>query len=376
MSDGSLEVTLKNQRVISRFSPPQSPEITTLKQLNDGSILLCFELEGKETGIPAARSNLLVQTGAWLKSLDGGDTWFFLRHDYGYLRAPMFQFADGEILLLLQDCLANASGEIYTLGQRSFDNGDTFTGLAVIPIDLPTGQAKVENPGERWAQPYTSEPAVGRRGTELLINRSIIQMDNGDLLANLRGAFRGDARWRNVIIRSSDRGASWSYVSTVAGDPQAPPEIANDAKYEGFDEGAVASLSQGLLIVMRTGSGLPMYQCRSTDEGARWSNPQPCGLRGVYPQLLLMSNGILACSYGRSEFPPSKGVELSLSTDMGESWQDRTVIHDGPSEGYTDIIESRPGELLCLYDTQVSGESDGESNCAMAVNIEVKRLNE
>jgi hypothetical protein len=376
MSGGRLDVSLRNERVISRFRSPQAPEITTLIQLTDGSILLCFELEGDETGIPASRDNLLSVTGAWLKSLDGGDTWFFVRHDVGHFRAPIFQFEDGEVLLLLQDCLATAAGEVYTLGERSIDCGHTLTAPVEIPIALPTGRAKLERPGTSWAQPSTPQSAVGRHGVELMINRSIIQMENGDLLANLCGAFKGDKKWRNIIIRSSDRGASWSYISTVASDPEAPPEIAEHAGYEGFNEAAIASLPNGeLLIVMRTGSGFPMYQCRSVDEGVSWSIPESAGLTGVYPQLLLMSDGLLACSYGRVEDQPSRGVEISFSTDMGRSWRDRTVIHDGPSEGYTDMIEIRPRELLCLYDTQVSaGHEDEASNCAMAVNVEVERL--
>ena len=90
--------------------------------------------------------------------------------------------------------------------------------------------------------------------------------------------------------------------------------------------------------------------------------------------MLLMDNGVLACSYGRVECRPSAGVEISFSTDNGRSWGSRTVIHDGPSEGYTDMIEIRSGELLCLYDTQVADGSTGECNCAMAVDIEVKRV--
>ncbi len=379
MFDQALEISLKDTRVISRIDPPEAPEIATLFRLSDGKILLGFELEGPATGYPSVWNNLLVKAGSWLKSLDGGNTWFFSHFDYGYVRAPIFQFDDGEIILFIQDCLVRTSGEVFTFCQRSTDNGQTFKDCEEALISLPKDLVKTDETKEPWVQPHPPHPTPGRRRTEFFMNRSIIQLTDGDLLASLRGAFIGDRNWRNVLITSSDRGSSWSYLSTIAADPQAPPEVRGKAHYEGFDEAAIAVLPDGeLLTVMRTGSGLPLYQSRSVDGGETWSTPVRSGGKGVYPELLLMSSGILACSYGRVKHPPSTGAELIFSTDLGATWGNRTVIYDEPCEAYTAMLEVNPGELLFLYDTRasdprVSNQAKSPSpNCIMAVNVEVK----
>ncbi|MEM3465284.1 MAG: hypothetical protein QW566_02320 [Candidatus Jordarchaeales archaeon] len=50
--------------------------------------------------------------------------------------------------------------------------------------------------------------------------------------------------------------------------------------------------------MMRTGCGESLYQARSSDRGESWSKPGSIGAIGVDPDLIVLSDGTLACSYG------------------------------------------------------------------------------
>jgi hypothetical protein len=62
-----------------------------------------------------------------------------------------------------------------------------------------------------------------------------------------------------------------------------------------------------------------------------------------------MSNGVLACSYGR---PVSN---LMFSLDGGRTWRDHRVISDRANFNYTAIREISPGRLLYMHDGQIPG---------------------
>ena len=114
-----------------------------------------------------------------------------------------------------------------------------------------------------------------------------------------------------------------------------------------------------------------MFQSRSTDGGQTWSKPVSAGVNGVRPQMVLMSNGVIACSYGRVSHPPSLGDQVMFSLDGGETWTHHTTIYHGPSTGYTSMAEVRPGELLYAYD--VLGFGWTRRNNIMTANIKVER---
>ena len=64
----------------------------------------------------------------------------------------------------------------------------------------------------------------------------------------------------------------------------------------------------------------------------------------VLPDLVLMSNGVLACSYGR----PASCLMFSL--DGGKTWPTHRVISDRVGFNYTSIREISPGRLLYMHD--------------------------
>ncbi len=186
-----------------------------------------------------------------------------------------------------------------------------------------------------------------------LFGRSIVVLDNGEWLSSMYGWFHGDAEpdhyrkggtmRRSYIGRSTDQGRSWDYLSTVA----YRPFLGN----EGYSELVIRRLPNGdVLALVRTGGNSkgtwqdnPLMMSRSRDGGRTWSPVKRTGVEGVWPDLCVLSDGVLVCSTGRP------GAFIMFSTDNGETWTDHTPIDGERYSGYTAVCELAPGELLVGY---------------------------
>jgi hypothetical protein len=113
-----------------------------------------------------------------------------------------------------------------------------------------------------------------------------------------------------------------------------------------------------LLCVMRTeGGGEPLYQARSTDQGKTWSNPRQVGFDGVAPDLIVLENGVVACSFGRP------GCHLVLSADNGETWTyHEEIFSGGKKEGYSHVGPLIPGHALYPGTVGYTGMTEVKSN--------------
>jgi hypothetical protein len=115
-----------------------------------------------------------------------------------------------------------------------------------------------------------------------------------------------------------------------------------------------------LFCIMRTGDDGLMYQTWSADDGKTWTTPVSSEAKGVDPHLRMLSNGMLACSYGR---PGPVTVMFSLD-GTGRVWSNHTTIFEGSGQPagkgdqssrrrstcYSDVIEVAPNRLLVVYD--------------------------
>src|SRR5437764_119075 len=188
--------------------------------------------------------------------------------------------------------------------------------------------------------------------------RSLLELPGGRLLATMCGYVEGDTvpitglkpvsglyKYRTLVGESTDQGASWSLVSTIAYDPR--------IGQESFCEPALARLPGGeLLCIMRTGyTDDPMYTCRSTDDGRTWSKPVSTGKRGVDPRLLMLRNGLIACAYGVKEYRGSRRERrIMFSGDGGRTWSHDTLVYAGYGGSYPDAVEVEPNRILYVYD--------------------------
>ena len=140
-------------------------------------------------------------------------------------------------------------------------------------------------------------------------------------------------RWSH-LLRSTDEGRTWNYMSTIG--PGGEPAVVR----LGGDE---------MTAVIRGDADSCMKQMFSHDAGKTWTEPVKLEVGKVLPDLVLMSNGVLACSYGR----PASCLMFSL--DGGKTWPSHHVISDKVGFNYTSIREISPGRLLYTHDAPKLG---------------------
>ena len=190
-------------------------------------------------------------------------------------------------------------------------------------------------------------------------HRGIVAGRDGSLLAPTYGYLNGDPKYRSMLARSTDGGATWRIVSTIATTPAG-------WSIEGRSEPTMARAANGDLVVVmrqnapvnpavcngsRQGSGLVIS--RSSDDGARWTPGQSLVGAGldVYnvssadPRLTSMPGGQLLLSYGRP------GNQILVSADgNGTSWSNLTLTRAGTSSGYTSIVPLTENTALQVGD--------------------------
>lgn len=88
-----------------------------------------------------------------------------------------------------------------------------------------------------------------------------------------------------------------------------------------------------------------MLLARSSDLGLTWTHWRFPWV-GCKPDLLEMSNGVLAAAFGRP------GNFLAFSLDGGKTWPRRVELapYGQNTSGYVGIEEVAPGRLLAVYD--------------------------
>lgn len=224
--------------------------------------------------------------------------------------------------------------------------------------------------------------------SRVYFRRSVIELDNGDLVASAYGRFESDkapseyratmAKTRSLLLRSSGSGL-WNYVSTIASDPTGQ---------EGSGEPALVRLSRGsrkgrLICVFRTGRENPIYQCESDDEGASWTRAYPLSWQysrygrrreivGTDPDIIEMQDGTLVMSFGHKPDYRDDGNFLTFSLDQGQSWTQVTRLSSAPSVAYTGVREVAPGELFVVYSAKVQGTSGTDTYDTVGRSVSVR----
>ena len=267
----------------------------------------------------------------------------------------------------------------------------------LVAGDSPSWQATTMKV-ERWtALTADNDTEV----TELQVTGPVLELEDGTLLAATYGNFQGDTvpmvgfvaasgqkwfKYRTYLLESKDKGASWSYLSTVAYD--------GDTGQESFCEPALVNLGSGeLLAIMRTGRFAPLHQTRSLDSGKTWSKPQSSHTLGLAPQMVLLDNGALVCSFGwrpmkvayglamaddegpypaadrdyRKRYRDDVGIDdpsamagdyVMVSLDKGETWSQPQRITDSLTIGYTLLAATGPDNCLVISrKISIPGES-------------------
>jgi len=151
------------------------------------------------------------------------------------------------------------------------------------------------------------------------------------------------ATMRPLFAVSEDNGHTFRYVSNIPYHPI--PEA--DPKWDrrcGYNEPELCFLPDGsMLALLRITAGLdggdniaPMHIAYSNDDGKNWSTPEFFDDLGVYPNLLVLKNGVTLTTYGRP------GLYVRATADpAGKVWDDRvTIIQPRPNDtcSYTTLL--------------------------------------
>jgi hypothetical protein len=288
-----------------------------LRKCADDSLLLGFGTAGDLAITHPIHESLL-------RSYDNGATWKMdpmakLRHVSPCVRKSFIHFNGVDPLYgmgPLGFCnLSDGSSIIYDWSKKDVNGG---------PSDYLASMWRSSDGGATWSEPMD----VNVSGGGHMWYRSV-ELSNGNLVTTAHGG------GRTFAMGSSDKGYSWSPLGTIAAGASEPIvcKLANDE----------------LISIMRTGHFKPMYQSRSTDGGVTWSTPIQPGINGVAPDMHLLSNGVLACSYGRTGDPPN-GNHIMFSIDgTGNNWTNHTLVFGGSSTSYTSFEEISPGRLLYVF---------------------------
>ncbi|MDB6006590.1 MAG: exo-alpha-sialidase [Prosthecobacter sp.] len=254
-----------------------------------------------------------------LKSTDAGKTWAAIPglDKIDTTPLPCVRRPDGSILGISRWTRTQQDGRVVGKTVRLNEDATSFT-MTDNEIILP--------------KQYMNESA----GDQTICERHIWNDDDGGITMVVwtrKRVKRADGRnsserWSH-LLHSTDDGKTWNYFSTVGpgGEPAVVRLSANEQT-----------------AVIRGDHNSCMAQMFSHDGGKTWSKPVELEVGKVLPDLVLMSNGILACSYGR----PASCLMFSL--DGGKTWPSHRVISDKVSFNYTSIREISPGRLLYMHD--------------------------
>jgi len=296
------------------------------------------------------------------RSSDGGKTWHQAEH---VLENSTYQYPepDGEVIMFKSSYTSEHSSGAGRpeVSMTKTDQKGVFEAKFFRSND--NGVSRVSDPA------IIHLPETFHDWTCVLC-RKIVALQDGSLLMsmycrNQKGTVL-ERKYRSLVLRSTDRGKTWLYLSTIAFD------TTEDVRGEGFDETSLLVLPNGkILSFIRSGASYqasigsfnnndpsvempfgyakqtPIYMSASIDGGKIWSNADPISPYGVWPNAVLMENGLLVVSYGRP------GNWMMFSKDEGKSWGPIIPFyHDlypPDCSNYFSLAEVAPDILLVVY---------------------------
>jgi hypothetical protein len=364
------------------------PSMPGINVTHDGTVALPVETRpsvfnsANALAFRDGRINASTGNNRGALSTDGGKTW----RPYPHAARPqggigpvwqkaIYEWADGEVLAIAsktESCakpgLAPGSHDYVACEKHAFSPGAYFV-RAVRSVsnwtdhgNIQAGTAIFILPPSISVQPYSTDNGRNVSYGGLILQKGLIELTNGDLMATLHGNYAEDNEplrcyepaWqlkkkRAVVMVSSDRGRTWRDPVTVAAPGSAP-------SFEGFTESDLLRTRTGeILMFMRSGDSrdprcpsTPLYVSRSTDEGRTWSAPAVVNAtHGTNPTAVLLDNGIIAVTYGGSG-----GEQVAFSDDDGHTWKGPVTV--SPHFRYTDMVKIGP-DRIAVFTSEPKG---------------------
>lgn len=192
--------------------------------------------------------------------------------------------------------------------------------------------------GESWT-PRTIIP-FGFNGYAFMAAAMTVLPD-GSWLAGCYGMNTGDTKQRIGVVKSTDKGASWSARVNLTG-------VGDFSEINMISTGG----SNVLALIRTTPDAKWMLACSSADGGATWTAPVNAFMGEGNPHMTRMRDGVIVVTYRSLEQSWNGGsAYLAARTFDGVRWSDELLF--GRATWwmvYADTIETDvDGELLCVW---------------------------
>ncbi len=231
-----------------------------------------------------------------LRSKDGGQTWgdkqvIGGRKELDEREGCGVQLRDGTIVVgIFYNNLYNPDGTYNFNWKKELTTSNPEPGRRYLGSYVITSKDN----GHTWSEPHF----IDTRGMPFSEvegpTDAPIEMPDGSILMGLIGQNPQGERngVSSILVRSTDQGQTWSYWSTIAGDP--------DAKLGGFMEPGIVRTKTGRIIaaLRNHGSDQAIYATFSDDGGKTWAPVRKTPMHGHPVDLIQLSDGRIMASYG------------------------------------------------------------------------------
>ena len=284
-------------------------------RLSNGSLMMAYtkgdshnnDNTGKIVGRVATEANAIL--GTWGAEFDIAD------ETLGAINVSLGSLASGRVVA------------VYNL----YD----FTASPTTPVDAVRVRYS-DDFGSTWSSAYTVNSAF--TGTCSNGTAHLIQKANGTVMMAVYGKNSGATYYSASVFSSTDDGATWGSELIVSNGP-------GDSRQ--YYEPSLTLLDDGtILFLTRNDDSLNMFQQRSTDGGATWTNPA-VAFAGLSPgNAVQLPSGTLI-----SPVRDSTTLQLVASTSLndGTTWATPAVL----ASGFFENEYACPVPLTTAYTTMI-----------------------